>query len=123
MPRVDGEALMIHWVADREELVIGRFGILEPRADAPPAGISFDLILVPGIAFDRNGGRLGRGRGYYDRFLACASGFVSGVCFDDQLVSEVPCEPHDARMDAIITPSEIVLCGRRSMVHPSPAGR
>jgi len=114
LPHVEGDELSVHWVACREELVPGKFGILEPRADAPSAGRSFDLILVPGMAFDRAGGRLGRGRGYYDRFLASASGLVAGVCFDDQLVSEVPREPHDARMDAVVTRSEIVLCGRKN---------
>ena len=114
MPLVEGNELSIHWVACREELVPGKFGILEPCADTPSAGLSFDLILVPGMAFDRKGGRLGRGRGYYDRFLASASGFVAGVCFDDQIVQEVPREPHDARMDAVVTRSEIVLCGRKN---------
>lgn len=114
MPRVAGDELSVHWVACREELVPAKFGILEPRADAPSAGRAFDLILVPGMAFDRAGGRLGRGKGYYDRFLASASGFVAGVCFDDQLVSEVPREPHDARMDAVVTRSEIVLCERKN---------
>jgi 5-formyltetrahydrofolate cyclo-ligase len=110
LPRVAGDELSVHWVACREELVPGKFGILEPRADAPSAGRAFDLILVPGMAFDRTGGRLGRGKGYYDRFLTSASGFVAGVCFDDQLVSEVPREPHDARIDAVVTPSSISLC-------------
>jgi len=107
LPRVHGEELDFHWTAGRAGLVPGRFGILEPSADSPPAGCGFDLILVPGIAFDRCGGRLGRGRGYYDRFLARASGFVAGVCFDEQLIGKVPLEAHDVRMDAIVTPSEI----------------
>ncbi|MEI6279846.1 MAG: 5-formyltetrahydrofolate cyclo-ligase [Verrucomicrobiae bacterium] len=115
LPRVEGDGFSLHWVTCREELVPGRFGILEPRQTAPPAGISFDLILVPGMAFDREGRRLGRGRGYYDRFLASATGLVAGVCFDDQLAPAVPHEPHDARMDAVITPSEIVLCARRNI--------
>jgi len=114
MPRVEGDDLKFHWVTCREELAPGKFGIPEPRATAPPAGFSFDLILVPGMAFDHKGGRLGRGRGYYDRFLAAANGLLAGVCFDDQLVSEVPCEPHDARVDAVVTPSEIVLCARKN---------
>lgn len=114
LPRADGDGLSIHWVDSRGELVPGKFGIPEPRADAPPAGAAFDLILVPGMAFDLAGGRLGRGRGYYDRFLASASGFVAGVCFDDQIVPEVPREPHDARMDAIVTRSRIVLCMRQN---------
>ena len=115
LPRMDGGKISMRWAGCRAVLAPGRFGILEPPAEAPRAGASFDLILVPGTAFDREGGRLGRGRGHYDRFLASASGFVTGVCFDDQLVAEVPCEPHDARMDAVVTPSGIVLCGRKNI--------
>lgn len=107
LPRMAGEELVFHWVSSRDELVRGRFGVLEPGPQALPAGCDFDLILVPGMAFDRHGGRLGRGRGYYDRFLARASGIVAGVCFDDQLIGEAPMEPHDVRMGAILTPSEI----------------
>ena len=115
LPRMDDGKISMRWAGCRAALAPGRFGILEPPAEAPRAGASFDLILVPGTAFDREGGRLGRGRGHYDRFLASASGFLSGVCFDDQMVAEVPCEPHDARMDAVVTPSGIVLCGRKNI--------
>ena len=71
----------------------------------------FDLILVPGLAFDKSGARLGRGRGFYDRFLAGITGFRVGVCFDWQLVESVPVEAHDIRMDAVVTPSQIIVCG------------
>ena len=69
------------------------------------------MILVPGLAFDLRGGRLGRGRGYYDRFLAGATGLRVGVCFEDQIVADVPLEPHDLRMDFVVTPSSICRCG------------
>ena len=115
LPRMEGGKISMRWAGCRAVLAPGRFGILEPPAASPPAGASFDLILVPGTAFYRKGGRLGRGRGHYDRFLASATGFFAGVCFDDQMVAEVPCEPHDARMDAVVTPSGIVLCGRKNI--------
>jgi len=111
LPRVAGDELVFHWVADREELLPGKFGIPEPCAEASPAGNEFDLILVPGLAFDLRGGRLGRGKGFYDRFLAEARGLRAGVCFDDQLVDGVPLEPHDLRMDFVVTPSAIYRCG------------
>jgi len=111
LPRVLGEDLQFHWVASRAELQPGRFGILEPAADAPIAGNDFDLILVPGLAFDLRGGRLGRGKGFYDRFLSTACGLRAGVCFEDQIEGEVPVEPHDLRMDFVITPSAISRCG------------
>lgn len=112
LPRVEAGEISMRWADRRASLAPGKFGILEPPADAPAAGTAFDLILVPGVGFDRAGGRLGRGRGYYDRFLAGASGFFVGVCFDDRLVPEVPLEPHDIRMDAVITPSGISLVTR-----------
>lgn len=114
LPRMEGDELMFHWVSSREGLVAGRFGVLEPEPDALPAGCDFDLILVPGMAFDPSGGRLGRGRGYYDRFLSRASGVVAGVCFDEQLIGEVPIDPHDIRMDVILTPSEIFPVARKN---------
>ena len=111
LPRVSGENLVFHWVARREELRTGSFGILEPAEEAPAAGKEFDLILIPGLAFDLRGGRLGRGKGFYDRFLAGARGIRVGVCFEDQIVGDVPAEPHDLRMDFLVTPSAISRCG------------
>ena len=97
-------------VASRLELSPGRFGILEPSAEAPVPSGGWNIIIVPGVAFDRNGGRLGRGRGYYDRFLAQhREVFRAGVCFDEQVIASVPCESHDLRMDALVTPSEILV--------------
>ena len=111
LPRVSGAELKFHWVARREELQPGRFRILEPAEETPEAGNDFDLILVPGLAFDLRGGRLGRGKGFYDRFLASVHGPLAGVCFEDQIVCEVPTEPHDLRMDFVVTPSAIFRCG------------
>ena len=111
LPRVVGDELIFHWATDRAELLPGKFGIPEPCAEASPAGNEFDLILVPGLAFDLRGGRLGRGKGYYDRFLAGVRGLRAGVCFDDQIVESVPIDPHDLRMDFVVTPSLIYRCG------------
>ena len=71
-----------------------------------------DLVFVPGIAFDLVGRRLGRGKGFYDRLLAGVRGHKCGVAFDTQLVAEMPEEPHDMRVDSIITPSRWRLCPR-----------
>ena len=82
----------------------GSFGIMEPQAEAFTDYEQIDLILVPGMAFDRHGHRLGRGKGYYDRFLSQAKDcYKIGVCFPFQLVDEVPTDEHDVRMDEIIT--------------------
>lgn len=72
-----------------------------------------DLILVPGLAFDIQGNRLGRGKGYYDRFLPqCTEAIFCGICCDLQLTDHVPTEAHDATMDFIITDKEIIPCSK-----------
>jgi len=91
------------------DIVTGKFGVREPAAscaEIPLAG--FDLVLVPGVAFDLRGHRLGRGQGFYDRILASASGVKCGVAYDFQMVEQVPTEPHDAPVDFIMTPSRCV---------------
>ena len=74
--------------------------------EIPPE--KFDLILVPGVAFDWNGNRLGRGRGFYDQLLAKTAGVKCGVGHDFQLIGKVPAEPHDARVNFIVTPARCV---------------
>jgi 5-formyltetrahydrofolate cyclo-ligase len=64
-----------------------------------------DFALVPGLGFTTDGRRLGRGKGYYDRVLAQVRGFKCGVAFDQQIVDEIPAEPHDAQLDCILTPT------------------
>ncbi len=84
----------------------GRWGIREPRPHcAKHTLIQFDLILVPGTAFDLRGHRLGRGKGYYDRLLATVDGTTCGVAFDEQIVPEVPVEPHDIVLNCLLTPT------------------
>lgn len=96
----------------------GRYGILEPQDDAPP--VVPDWLLVPLLAFDRAGFRLGQGAGYYDRTLAAlrASGRpvqAVGLAFAGQEVAEVPRDPHDEPMDWIVT--------ERDIFKPVQAGR
>jgi 5-formyltetrahydrofolate cyclo-ligase len=91
------------------DIATGKFGIREPVsscAEIPPE--KFDLILVPGVAFDWNGNRLGHGRGFYDRLLAKTSGLKCGVGHDFQLIGKVPAEPHDAKVNFIVTPTRCV---------------
>jgi 5-formyltetrahydrofolate cyclo-ligase len=90
----------------RSEIVTGEFGIREPAARC--AGIPLDrldLILVPGVAFDLQGRRLGRGRGFYDHLLADVRGVKCGITFDEQMVNDVPAGPSDVRMNFILTPT------------------
>ena len=84
----------------------GKFGIREPAAHCARITLKrLDLILVPGIAFDLHGHRLGRGRGFYDRLLSVLDGPTCGVAFDEQIVSRVPVEPHDIHLNYILTPT------------------
>ena len=88
------------------DLQEGRYGIREPAGRCGRLAINgLDLILAPGVAFDMRGCRLGRGKGHYDRLLAAARGQVCGVVFDEQIVQEVPAEPHDVFVNCILTPT------------------
>ena len=84
----------------------GPFGILEPSSACPTFPLKqLDFALVPGIGFALNGGRLGRGKGYYDRLLTDVPGFKCGVAFGRQVVAELPTEPHDVQLNGILTPT------------------
>ena len=115
LPRVSGGELSAHWVGGPDDLVCGSFGIWEPAPSTFPTSGEFDVILVPGLAFDVRGGRLGRGKGHYDRFLAATKGLRVGVCFDDQIVESVPCESHDIAMDFLVTAGGWTPCGQKNM--------
>lgn len=92
-------------------MVKGPFGTLEPDTGCPSIPLNqLDFVLVPGIAFDLTGRRLGRGKGFYDRLLAEVHGHKCGAAFDVQIVAEVPEEPHDVRVDSILTPTRWHLC-------------
>jgi 5-formyltetrahydrofolate cyclo-ligase len=89
-----------------EEINTGKFGIREPLARCPEVALNrLDLILVPGVAFDLHGRRLGRGKGFYDQLLAAVRGTTCGVAFEQQIVREVPVEPHDIHLNCILTPT------------------
>jgi len=98
----------------RESLMAGAFGISEPAPSNPVAPLKqLDLVLVPGLAFDHAGCRLGRGKGHYDRLLAEAGGFWCGVALEEQIVQRLPREAHDAAMHGLLTPASWLECGGR----------
>jgi 5-formyltetrahydrofolate cyclo-ligase len=106
VPRVVGRQLVLH-PYDPQRLVRHRFGMLEPAADLPTiAPDTLDLVLVPGVAFDRQGGRMGFGGGFYDGFLLTTGALRVGITFDDCLMDAVPCDEHDQRMDWVVTPRQ-----------------
>lgn len=84
----------------------GRLGIREPADACAEFPLNrLDLALVPGVAFDLHGRRLGRGKGYYDRLLTAVRGTKCGVAFDEQVVDAVPVGPRDVRLNCILTPT------------------
>ncbi len=99
------------------DLKAGRFGIREPSDHCAQLSlIRLDLILVPGLAFDLHGRRLGRGRGYYDQMLAVLRGPMCGVAFDRQIVPEIPVAPHDALVNCILTPTRWLELNSRAVL-------
>ncbi len=88
------------------EIMSGKFGIREPAPTCVAIPLDdLDLVLVPGIAFDANGHRLGRGKGFYDRLLKDFAGTKIGIAFDEQIVGAVPVENSDVKMDVVLTPT------------------
>lgn len=114
IPAFDG-ALGIYRMAQlTAELKKGRFGIPEPAAPDFAGKNEIDLIVVPGVAFDRAGHRIGRGGGFYDRLLPQYRTIRAGICFDFQCIEAVPYEKHDATVDILITDRQILKFGMNS---------
>jgi len=111
VPFCEGKTLALVRIRSWEELSPGAFGILEPQLEIrhererriDPKGI--DLALIPGLGFDLQGGRLGYGRGFYDRLIPNLRPEVLRIAlaFECQLVPSIPMDPHDQRMDVIVT--------------------
>jgi len=101
-----------------EPLVDTKYGPLEPAAGSPVDPGQIDMVITPGLAFDRNGARLGYGRAYYDRYLARLSppAVRVGIAFHQQLVAEVPATADDERVDLVVTDREVVVTDRGVMV-------
>ena len=112
----DGDRYVPCLVRDpARDLQPGQYGILEPGPQCPIFDLMrLDLALVPGIGFTLNGGRLGRGKGYYDRLLAEVPVLKCGVAFDCQIVGEFPLEPHDVQLNCILTPTRWQLVSGRA---------
>jgi 5-formyltetrahydrofolate cyclo-ligase len=97
----------------RVEILSGKFGIREPAASCLAVPVNdLDLVLVPGVAFDLSGHRLGRGKGYYDRLLQSFTGNKIGIAFEEQIIGAVPAGKDDVKMDLILTPTRCVECRR-----------
>jgi 5-formyltetrahydrofolate cyclo-ligase len=121
-PRVNRpDAPLTFHPADRDALVPGPFGLLEPPGDAPEVPPeSLDLVVVPGVAFDSGGGRVGFGGGFYDRTFGDVATSAArrpplvGLCFDLQVVARCPAGPTDVRVDAVVTESRVLRLAQRT---------
>ncbi len=104
LPMVKGDKMLVKPFTSIDDLRKSDMGIWEPEAQKEYLR-QIDLVIVPGIAFDKSKNRLGRGKGYYDRYFNHKNIVKVGVCYDFQLLEVVPTEPFDVRMDKIITPN------------------
>nr|WP_309559896.1 5-formyltetrahydrofolate cyclo-ligase [Bacteroides faecis] len=119
LPVVVGDDLELRLYTGPEDMATGTYGIEEPVGETFTDYASINFIAVPGVAFDRKGNRLGRGKGYYDRLLPrIPTAYKAGICFPFQVVEEVPAETFDICMDIIITSNEDELSHPH---HPLPS--
>lgn len=104
LPLVKGNDLQFQQYLGKDALQKGAFNIWEPDETCPIVGLQeIELIIVPGVAFDRSRNRLGRGKGFYDRILTQLEIPKIGICFDFQLKEHIPTEAFDEKMDVILT--------------------
>lgn len=85
------------------EMEKGAYGIPEPKNEKEASFLEVDFIIVPGICFDKEGNRIGFGKGYYDRLLKDTKAFKAGLCYDFQITEKIDTEPYDIKMDAVVT--------------------
>lgn len=110
---VAGKGLALHQYRRPEDLEAGIFGLQEPAPHTPAVQPKeLDLVVVPGVVFDRLGGRIGHGGGYYDRFLPHLPPAVPrlGYCFAFQVVDRLPRGPHDATVTGLVTEDGVLRC-------------
>lgn len=108
LPKVNGVNLDI-LPYDKSRLELGSFHIEEPSGSDLVPEEEVELIVVPAVAYDRKGNRLGRGKGFYDRLLARTKAVKIGVGYDFQLVDEIEVEPHDVPVDIVITQTHYIV--------------
>jgi 5-formyltetrahydrofolate cyclo-ligase len=127
LPRIEKSTrqLVLHKVSALNDLVTGKWNIREPRVDAPSAELNeVDFALIPGLAFDRHGGRLGYGGGYYDKLLSVTASVNKthsetpalarlSAAFSCQIVDATPMTPHDVYISTIITENEVITAHDR----------
>lgn len=103
VPKVESGSMVFYWMEDLTQVQPGYAGIPEPDGSQPPADDAAALVLVPGLAFDTAGNRMGYGGGFYDKFLAARSHPTIALCYDFQLLSTLEPQPHDIPVDVVLT--------------------
>ena len=116
-----GGSIKKNGIYDNVKKLLNDYNIIEldkiepnPKIETVRRGVNLckenniDVILVPGLAFDRNGGRMGFGKGYYDRLLESSKAVKIGLCYDFQILEKIPTESHDVPMNFVITEKEIL---------------
>lgn len=103
VPKVFGDEMEFIYITDMEQIAMGYKGIPEPVADTPIAKDATALVLMPGIAFDNKGGRIGYGGGFYDKYLSREPNHTKvALCYDFQIVDTLPMEEFDIPVDLVI---------------------
>jgi 5-formyltetrahydrofolate cyclo-ligase len=119
LPRVVNinETLKLYVIRNWADLTPGSWGILEPieEGERELQAVDIDIVIAPGVAFDESCNRLGYGKGYYDKLLSARGSseckpLIVGLAYEEQIVSSLPCNPHDIKMDIIITDKRIITC-------------
>jgi 5-formyltetrahydrofolate cyclo-ligase len=119
LPRVVkmNETLKLYIIRNWADLAPGSWGILEPieAGDRELQAVDIDIVIAPGVAFDESCNRLGYGKGYYDKLLSARGSteckpLIVGLAYEEQIVSSLPCNPHDIKMDVVITDKRIITC-------------
>lgn len=107
LPIVKGEELELKIYQGLNSLQIGAYGILEPTGEVFTEYSNIEIAIIPGVAFNQSGIRVGRGKGFYDRLLPhLTEAYKIGVCFPCQLIGDLPSEPHDVPMNTVIVPKD-----------------
>lgn len=109
LPVIVGDNLVLKEFTPDGDMEKVIFGILEPQGEEFTNYKKIDLVIVPGVAFDEQKNRLGRGKGYYDRILKEIKAKKIGICFDFQLITKVPVENFDVKLDTIVSQNTIVF--------------
>ena len=118
LPRTDGEQRSIELACIRDydkDLEPGNYQVLEPRSGTctPVKPEELDLVILPGIAFDEKGNRLGYGKGYYDKFLKNVKAPCVALAYELQIVPQIPRDSQDVPVQVIVTEKRVIKCGKR----------